>query len=128
MLAMPAPYHLDLRERVIEADKNGEGSRDALAARFKIGVATVGRYLRRERETGSVEPDPPGGGTVAKIGPDDMETLCALLEQFPDVRIGELVTHWNKGGPNLSSSAMKRALKRFGITRKKSLCCHGALD
>jgi transposase len=37
-------YSLDLRERIVEAVAEGQKHQD-VAARFKVGVATVRRYI-----------------------------------------------------------------------------------
>ena len=39
--AMPRPYSVDLRERVLRAHERGEGGCTALARRFGVGAATV---------------------------------------------------------------------------------------
>lgn len=116
---MPAPYDQDLRLRIVNAYARGEGSFSDLAKRFEVGRATVARYLRRKREKGHVEPDGHAGGTVAKIGPDDMEALCKLVAGATDKRVEDLARIWSKKKNRLSRSAMQRALKRFGLTVKK---------
>jgi len=50
---------LDLRERIIEAYENGEGSIRELAHRFKVGFATVWRLLKRYRTAGEIAPQSP---------------------------------------------------------------------
>lgn len=116
---MPAPYHMDLRTRIVEAHANGEGSYKALARRFQVGEATVKRYVARQAEQGTVEPDPHGGGTAAKIGPGDLEALCELVAESSDDRIEDLARKWSKTHGKVSYASMQRGLKRFGITRKK---------
>ncbi|MBA3413686.1 MAG: helix-turn-helix domain-containing protein, partial [Chloroflexia bacterium] len=44
-------YSVDLRERVVAAVAAGATHAEA-AARFAVGVATVGRWVRRWREAG----------------------------------------------------------------------------
>ena len=63
---MPAPYSIDLRLRVIAACKRGVFTELEVAETFGIGEATVRRWKRRERESGSVEPLPHGGGGTVK--------------------------------------------------------------
>ena len=46
------PYSQDLRERVIKAIDDGH-TRGEVAMLFDIGIATVGRYVKRQRRTGS---------------------------------------------------------------------------
>ena len=47
-------YHLDLRQRIVDAYQKAEGSVRELAARFKVAPRTVQNYLNLKRETGSV--------------------------------------------------------------------------
>ena len=51
---MPSAYAVSLRSRV-EAHHNGESTNTELAKRFKVGRASVSRWLRRERQ-GDIAP------------------------------------------------------------------------
>ena len=53
---MPAPYPTWFREKVIAAYEEGEGTFAELAERFKIGEATVNRWVSRKRRLGTLEP------------------------------------------------------------------------
>jgi transposase len=53
---MPAPYSVDLRQRVINSYKAKEGSKQELAERFKVSLSFVQRLIRRYQETGGVKP------------------------------------------------------------------------
>jgi transposase len=66
---MPAPFSVDLRQRIISVYQGKEGSQRQLAQRFKVSLSFVRDLTRRHRETGQVEPKPHGGGAVAKLGP-----------------------------------------------------------
>ena len=48
---MPKALSNDLRKRIVDAYKAGEGSYNDLAARFHVGYATVNRILARHRKT-----------------------------------------------------------------------------
>jgi len=52
---MGRPYSMDLRERVIGRIEAGESCRSVSRA-FDLGEATVIRWVRRKRETGSFAP------------------------------------------------------------------------
>jgi len=58
---MGKPYSLDLRERVVAAVERDGLSRHEAAARFGIAPSTAIGWVRRFRETGSVEPGQMGG-------------------------------------------------------------------
>ena len=64
---MPAPYPLELRERVVALLDTGKEPLE-VSVLMNLGVATVGRWKRRWRECGSVEPLPlPGGGVEKRL-------------------------------------------------------------
>ena len=75
------PYSNDLRQRVIDAYHNAEGSLRKLAVRFSVSLNFVWLLLERFRETGRVDPKPHGGGQPPKIQGEDLETLQHLVEQ-----------------------------------------------
>ncbi len=56
------PYSNDLRERAATAVDHHEGSLRQIARRFRIGLTTLSRWLRQRRQTGSLDPEPHGGG------------------------------------------------------------------
>src|SRR5260370_34945884 len=64
---MGRPYSLDLRERVVRAVVKGGLSRHQAAAQFGVAISTAINWVRRFRETGSVEPDQVGGYRPKKI-------------------------------------------------------------
>lgn len=52
-------YSLDLRERVVKAIKAG-GKHEEVAAYFAVGVATLRRYMKREKQGKLAADSPPG--------------------------------------------------------------------
>jgi len=112
----------DIRERVVSARKAKEGSVRALAKRFAIGVASATRLFRLERETGSVEPRPHGGGAQPKIPDSELPDFIALVEEKPDRTGEELRIEWERRkGVSVSRSVIVRALKRSKLTLKKNV-------
>jgi transposase len=61
------PYSNDLRQRVIGAYHNAEGSLRKLAVRFSVSLNFVWLLLERFRENDRVDPKPYGGGQPPKI-------------------------------------------------------------
>ncbi len=59
---MPKPYSIDLREKIVAAYKNKEGSMRRLAKRFKVSFSFIYSLLRQEKQTGDIAPKPHGGG------------------------------------------------------------------
>lgn len=48
------PFSIDLRERIVAAYENQEGSYAVLAARFSVSRAVVGKFVRQQREQGTL--------------------------------------------------------------------------
>ena len=53
------PLSTDLRQRILDAVDNREGSRRKLAERFAVNTSTITRLLQLRRQTGSCEPSSP---------------------------------------------------------------------
>lgn len=47
---------LDLRERILAAYDAGEGTREAVAGRFRVSLGMVKKLLQQRRRTGDVRP------------------------------------------------------------------------
>jgi transposase len=62
---MPQPYSADLRERILVAYEQGEGSQVAIARRFRVCPAAVCNWLRQARQEGRRCPKPHRGGPPA---------------------------------------------------------------
>lgn len=85
-----------------------------------VGRATVNRVLRRQRETGGVEPREPAGGWVSPIHGKIANLLRAIVAEMPDATVAELTDALMKRGEvTTSRSAVQRALGRLGYSRKK---------
>jgi transposase len=117
---VPAPLSLDLRRRVVQAYLDGEGTYEEIAARFELGRATVNRYLRLERNTGSVAAKPVGG-SKSILTDEDMESIHLIVFDQPDITLAELRERFiADGGAPVGKSTLCRGLVRLGMTRKKS--------
>lgn len=110
------PLSNDLRERILAAVDNHEGSRRKLAARFRVNVSTITRLLQLRRRTGSIAPRPHAGGKPPTLDRDGLERLRRLVAARPDATLEQLRDELGVGG---SIMIVFRALKRLGITRKK---------
>lgn len=110
-------YSMDLRQRVADACDEGFDTRAEIAERFQVSESWIRRLLQRRRETGVLTPKPRGGGRTSAFD----EVAAGLLQQAvvaaPDATLKELA---HNSGVACSTSAVERALKRLGITRKKS--------
>ena len=114
------PHSVDLRERVVDAYRRGEGSIRALAALFHLAANTVENWLRLERETGEVLPRPHGGGVAPVLHDAALDTLRALVAQQPDATLPELRARLERAcALRTSEAAVCRALGKLGLTRKR---------
>lgn len=113
------PLSLDLRQRIVTAFEQGQGSRRTLAQRFGVGEATVQRLLRRKRTTGSLEPDP-CGGSAPIVTDEQLPLFETWLEQDCDLTQAELAQRFEQEtGRAISQPSVSRVLRRLEITRKK---------
>ena len=110
------PLSTDLRERILTAVDNHEGSRRKLAVRFAVAVSTITRLLQLRRQTGSCDPRPHGGGKEPTLDRDGLDRLRRLVQESPDATLEQL-----RQGSGVAGSIMIvwRGLKKLDITRKK---------
>ena len=118
---MPAvPFAI--RASVVAAYVEGKGSYVELATLFKVGNASLRRWVSSFRATGKFEARPCGGGRARKVSDDELPALLAFVKEKPDRKVIELTAAWRqRTGTELSRSAMLRALHRAGLSFKKSL-------
>ena len=115
------PYSVDLRQRVVDAFTEGEGTIDQLAARFSVSASSVDRWVCRHRRTGSVAPTPnPAGKANAIVTEEDKALLIRFYREQPDATYEELADRFSREtGRSIAGSTMGAAVKRLKITRKK---------
>lgn len=113
-------YSMDLRKRVVDAYEAGNGTREELSRLFKLGTATIGRWVRRKIENGTPQALPRGGGKSRRIGSIGECILLGILERTPDATLREIAEQyaWITHMP-MSASVISHSLKRLKITRKK---------
>jgi transposase len=92
-----------------------------IAAALGVGIASVNRVLRRQRETGNVNRLARGGGLESLIQGRIAELLCRIVDEGNDATLDELTRALVKRARiKTSRSAVVRAMARLGFTRKKS--------
>jgi transposase len=106
------PYSMDLRERVVAALDEHEGSQRQIARRFRVSLSFVARLLRRRRQTGGLDPRPHGGGHPPALQEGDLQRLRELVRQQPDATLEELR---QRLGASCSLKAIWRALKTLDL-------------
>lgn len=112
-------YSEDLRERVVRAVDQGK-SRKEIVNLFGVSLATLKRYLKQRRETGSLKPKAIPGRPAKKRLHVQMD-LEAQLQASPDVSLERHCELWEQAhGLRVSPRTMSRAIKGLDWTRKKS--------
>ena len=112
-------YSVDLRERIVEAVLERRFSIREAADTFRVGHATVERYLRRFRERGELTPCKPPG-RPSRVEGEQLGALRKQLEAHNELTLIEHCELWEEGtGVKLSYVTMHRISKRLDISRKK---------
>jgi transposase len=116
---MPRPISVEVRERVVAAYRAGKGTYAGLAELFQVGSASINRWARLDRETGSLVPKPPPG-RAPKLDEQGRGVLRELVEADSDATLAELGKRLEERlGVRLVPSAIFKVLAKMGITRKK---------
>jgi len=106
---MPAPYSVDLREKVLKfLEQNND--RKAASKLFNIGKATVNRWVSQYKKKGHVIPLK-RKFAFRRIDPDELKKF---IDENPDLFLFEIASHFS-----VSLQAIFYACKRFKIIRKK---------
>jgi transposase len=116
--SMPAPYSMDLRERVIAAVEGG-ASRREVAEQFGLSPSVVVIWMQRYEATGNVAARP-CGGSVSPLDEHE-EFILGLIRETPDMILDEIVEAMSKARIPGSRTSVWRFLDRHGITFKKKL-------
>src|SRR5512135_2899418 len=116
-------YSQDRRERVLHAGEEGK-PREQIIELFHVSRATIKRYLKQRRETGTVQPRPIPGRPARKGAPLRGHVI-ELLHERPDARQEDDCQMWeSKHGIKVSASTMSRAIRQANYTRKKDMGSH----
>ena len=114
------PYSLDLRQRVVEAYENKEGSLRRIASRFKVSLNTVRVWVQRLRQAGSVAPQPHGGGRTPRMDAQGREMVRHWVAEQSDATLKELCERYEqRQGVRVSQATMCRTLQKLALSRKR---------
>jgi transposase len=112
-------YSFDLRQKIVEAYEQQEGSQRKLAKRFKVSPNFVRLLLKRNQTEGTVEPKPHTGGFVGKLA-NQLDLVQQLVEQDNDATLEELCAKLEQQAQiRVSPSTLCRTLQQLNLTRKK---------
>lgn len=117
---MSQSYDVVFRERAVAAYNAGEGGYHDLARVLGIGYRTLQRWVAQERATGSVAPQPNGGGWRCPI---DLVVLEAVVREVPDDTVAELCRTYNRRVPRAARTtrtSFGRAMRRADFVLKKN--------
>ena len=87
---------------------------------FGVGIATVSRLMRLDREKGDVSPKPQGGYRGTRCVNDYSEEIFAILEKEPDATLNEIAKQLEKETEEFfCESTIHNFMKRNNITRNR---------
>ena len=116
-------YSVDLRQKIIDAHNQQEGSQRQLAKRFRVSLTLIENLLKRYRTDGTVEPRAHGGGRSAKLSPEQEAVVANLVEEDNDAILVELCDRLEERvSVRISRATMGRIVQKLKLTRKKKLC------
>jgi transposase len=111
-----ATLSLDLRERIVSAYDNGEGTRDEIARRFRVSLGMVKKLLQQRRKTGSIKSRHHLAGRKKLIVAEHRITIRQQLKRKPDMTLAELREAL---GLECTLPAIHYVLVDMGLTYKK---------
>jgi transposase len=115
---MARPYSDDLRQKLLEAYDQGQGSLAELAEQFCVSLGWAWKISASRKRTGRTERPRYRPGPKRRI---DEAALAGLLHSQPDATLVELQAELeSKTGLRVSTQHLWRMVKRLGFRLKKS--------
>ena len=114
---MVQAYSKDLRIKVINRLKNGKENHQEIADNFEIGVATLRRWIRLYKDTGSIDCKIP---TVTRPRKVNYKKAQKFIERNPDKTLKEIGEKFG-----VKDTAILYITKKLNITYKKTLSIRG---
>jgi transposase len=106
----------DLRERIVTACDNGEGTRLDIAERYNVSLGMVKKLLQQRRRIGDIGALHANSGAKPKITVKHERKLRRLVDKYPDKTLEELR---DALGVSCTPQAIHYALERMGLPLKK---------
>lgn len=112
---------MDLRRRIVDAYDNGEGSYKEIGERFRVGEASVSRFMRLHRYGGDLRPGKSGGDRRSKNIPDEVaKTIEVLILDEPNWTTQELADQvQDEFGFSLTRYQVGKFLRSNGFSFKR---------
>ena len=118
---MAKPYADDLRLRILEAYRQGEGTEAELAQRFRVSLGYVEKIRGQQLRTGQMERVPHRPGRKPKFTEPVRERLRDWLRHQPDLTLAELQEKLlGQVQVGVSRPSLWTVLKKMGWRLKKS--------
>ncbi len=102
-------YSRDLRERAVKYYMSGYTLKETSEV-FEVGINTISQWVKKYKETGDLS-NKPLNRRFKKIDP---EKLILFVEKNPDAFLKEIAEEFK-----CSIEAVRKAMKKLGITKKK---------
>jgi transposase len=115
---MAKALSVDLRQRVIEAIRQGMSHRQA-AARFGVSASSAIRWAAQLRTTGNITPKKQGGDRKSGRIEAQAAFLLDQVARVPDISLAELQAKLDERGVRVGIGTLWRFFRRHRITRKK---------
>src|SRR5262245_41169795 len=109
-------FSLDLRERIVSSYDQLEGTREAIAQRYRVSLGMVKKLLQQRRRTGDLAPRHRYSGRKPMILATHQQQMRSLLGQKPDLTLKELR---HALALECSLPAIHYTLEKMGLTYKK---------
>ena len=107
---------LDLRQRILDAYDQDEGTRAEVAQRFRVSLGMVKKLLQQRRRTGDIAPRHRLAGRKPRILAPHRSQIRTLLSRKNDMTLKELRPSL---GLECSVQALHVVLGKLGLTYKK---------
>jgi transposase len=115
-------YSMEFR-RAVAAAYEQCGSSIEVAEQFQCSESWVRRLMQRYRASDSLEPLPPVQPDNNRLDEQDLEQLRRLIEQKPDMTLGELAIALDN---KVSIPTVHRAVRKLDLRLKKNASCRRA--
>ena len=107
---------LDLRQRIVAAYDQKEGTREEVARRFRVSLGLVKKLLQQRRRTGDLRPRHRFSGSKPKLVQSHRQQLRQMLARKPDLTLEEMRQALTV---RCTLQAIHYLLERMGLTYKK---------
>lgn len=115
-------YSIDFRTKIVEVHESEGILPKQLAADFRVAEVTIRRWLKKYKETGSLEAGKPPG-RPGKLKGEPKAILYQLALEYADATEAELLELLEqKTGIRVHLSAIGYHLRKMGLTFKKKTC------